>query len=91
MHEVGGVFIGWEAHQISTAFSIACILPRELYSKKRVVIDIDAPKASFVISCAVHCSCRMTFSKSPVTPMAVTSPPAPAPWTISGLEPYRWV
>lgn len=32
-----------------------------------------------------------TLIKSPVTPMAVTSPPAPAPWMMSGLLPYRSV
>lgn len=32
-----------------------------------------------------------TLTRSAVTPMAVTSPPAPAPWIMSGLSPYRFV
>lgn len=32
-----------------------------------------------------------TLRRSLVTPMAVTSPPAPAPWMIRGLLPYRLV
>jgi hypothetical protein len=34
---------------------------------------------------------RRTLRRSPVTPMAVTSPPAPAPWMMRGLEPYLLV
>ena len=34
---------------------------------------------------------QTSFSKSPRTPIAVTAAPAPAPWMISGLAPYRSV
>jgi hypothetical protein len=34
---------------------------------------------------------RITLIKSPVTPIAVTSPPAPAPCMIRGFDPYRLV
>jgi hypothetical protein len=49
-----------------------------------------------IILLLVGCFARMlscyaiwdsSFSRSLVTPMAVTSPPAPAPWTMSGLSP----
>lgn len=40
---------------------------------------------------SIYDICDRTLIRSLVTPMAVTSPPAPAPWIMSGLLPYRFV
>jgi hypothetical protein len=38
-----------------------------------------------------YCNNGNNLIRSAVTPIAVTSPPAPAPWMMSGLSPYRFV
>ena len=46
--------------------------------------------SSSVFQCTYD-NCESTLRRSLVTPIAVTSPPAPAPWMIRGLLPYRFV
>lgn len=72
---IHSTFIDTLRHEINNRSALG-----ESYIQPFFILAISHP--------GFYAICPRTLIRSAVTPMAVTSPPAPAPWTIRGLLPY---